>query len=689
MMNKNRKFIWFFCLFLVAGLFLSTNDQNTVEAAEASKAGIIASTSYANIYRGPGKAFGLSGERVNKGELVSVYQTSSGWTYIKSSQGYGWVWGEYVKASSGIGILNNSYANLYNNAASGSGTKGRIEQGTSVVFFESVNGWKHVYANGEDGWVWGEFVSASQGMGVISSSYANLYKGPAQSYGTKGSVKSGMTVAITSDIKNGWRKIYVNGQGAWVWDGNIAKDSFENPSVAKINNPGYVNVYNSKGKTNGTKGRVLNGEYVTVFQHSDGWAYVQSKDLEGWVWGAFVTELALDGMNKPSGSLGQKPVTANVNVYKAPGKAEGIIGSLPKGEVVSYYTSYSGWRYIHAGHIEGWVWDEFINTYLTLDLLKPSNITAYEVNRYIESYEKQTGKKSIIAGKGQAFIDAGNKYGINAHFLAALTIHESAFGTSNLSYGKYNLFGLKAFDVAPFDAALRFKSVEEGITYEAAYVRFNYLVPSGAYFNGSHLGDKQAGMNVKYSTDPLWGEKIAKHMQNMKVYDGNYYNKVNSQSSILSMPPVPDNKDSYPANIKVTAKQQLSLYETKGGGKIGYIAKGKTFELLEKYNNFWLKIKLDGKQYWTFFSFSYFKDYMQVHNLMRAETADNTGIKVYQNSSASSQTIDTLSNNTYFEVVVDSGNNPVTDSTKGWYKIKTAKGQTGWLQASKAKRIYN
>ena len=58
--------------------------------------------------------------------------------------------------------------------------------------------------------------------------------------------------------------------------------------------------------------------------------------------------------------------------------------------------------------------------------------------------------------RGQSFIDAGKTYGVNALYLAAHAIHESAFGTSDIALGKNNLFGFGSYDASPFIASYRF-----------------------------------------------------------------------------------------------------------------------------------------------------------------------------------------------------------------------------------------
>lgn len=53
-------------------------------------------------------------------------------------------------------------------------------------------------------------------------------------------------------------------------------------------------------------------------------------------------------------------------------------------------------------------------------------------------------KNGVLKNKGQVFIDAQNKYGINAAILAAICINESAYGTSNLARTKNNVGGVSA-----------------------------------------------------------------------------------------------------------------------------------------------------------------------------------------------------------------------------------------------------
>ncbi|URM33415.1 N-acetylmuramoyl-L-alanine amidase [Cytobacillus firmus] len=324
---------------------------NSAEASTAESEGIVTS-GFANVYRGPGKAYGLTGGTVSKGELVTAYQVSNGWTYIKSNNDYGWVWGDFIKRSSGTGVLTASYANLYKDSYSSSGTKGQITQGTAVSMFETKNGWRHIFVNGEEAWVWGEFVSPANGLGTISASYVNLYKGPGKAYGTDGTATNGTTVTFAG-VKNGWRQVFIEGRESWIWDSYITKGTFGNVTEGVITNASFVNIYKSSGKSNGIKGQFNNGQAVMVFQNTNGWSYVQSGNMAGWVWGTYVTAESSTGVIKN---------TSYANVYKDALSSSGTKGRLDGGTAVAVYENSNGWQHIKSGDLEGWVWGDFVES---------------------------------------------------------------------------------------------------------------------------------------------------------------------------------------------------------------------------------------------------------------------------------------------------------------------------------------
>ncbi|MDY0395610.1 glucosaminidase domain-containing protein [Virgibacillus halophilus] len=152
-----------------------------------------------------------------------------------------------------------------------------------------------------------------------------------------------------------------------------------------------------------------------------------------------------------------------------------------------------------------------------LPLNTETSYTAEQLNQYIkshipETYQNKMNGSGPLATLGDSFIAAQNQYGVNALYLLAHAIHESAWGSSAIAQTKYNLFGFGAVDSDPYNGAKKFNSYQDGINYVAQYVAHQYQNPKGSYYHGAMLGNKAAGMNAKYASDPLWGQQIAGYM---------------------------------------------------------------------------------------------------------------------------------------------------------------------------------
>ena len=147
------------------------------------------------------------------------------------------------------------------------------------------------------------------------------------------------------------------------------------------------------------------------------------------------------------------------------------------------------------------------NRFLFKNLTEPTNYSADELNRV---YSMMNIRNSRLAGKGAIFKEAEKRYGVNALYLMAHSALESAWGRSQIANDKNNFFGIAAYDTSPYDSAKKFDDVDKGILGAAKWIRENYIDRGR-----DHLGNKATGMNVRYASDPYWGEKIASIMMNI------------------------------------------------------------------------------------------------------------------------------------------------------------------------------
>nr|MCQ2969941.1 glucosaminidase domain-containing protein [Clostridium sp.] len=150
----------------------------------------------------------------------------------------------------------------------------------------------------------------------------------------------------------------------------------------------------------------------------------------------------------------------------------------------------------------------YYNYYQYLPFRSKSVYTAAQLNSFINA---NTQSNSKLRGIGQYLINAQNNYGVNALTILGVAINESAWGLSSYAQNRNNLFGLNAVDSNPDDAS-RFNSVEQCINEFARYwISTGYSDPQDSRYYGGFLGNKYMGANVKYASDPFWGEKAASY----------------------------------------------------------------------------------------------------------------------------------------------------------------------------------
>lgn len=157
------------------------------------------------------------------------------------------------------------------------------------------------------------------------------------------------------------------------------------------------------------------------------------------------------------------------------------------------------------------------NLSFDIALNRPSGFSIEQFKRALTD-SKDVNK--IFQNNYEYFYYIEEQYNINGMFVAALGIHESAWGTSKLAKNKYNLFGYGAYDSNPYNGAYSFSSYSESIDLIARVLVKYYINPSGTsiydgqvasgkYYNGNTI----SGVNKKYATDKNWGNGVYKHMQ--------------------------------------------------------------------------------------------------------------------------------------------------------------------------------
>lgn len=129
------------------------------------------------------------------------------------------------------------------------------------------------------------------------------------------------------------------------------------------------------------------------------------------------------------------------------------------------------------------------------------------IDDFIDSYGYENSK---MTGIGSCMESNQNTYGVNALLMAGIAANESGWGSSQICRDKNNLFGLNAVDSSPYTSAGTFLSAEACVSdFAQIWMSKGYLNPDDWRYFGGFLGNKASGLNVKFGSDPYWGEKAA------------------------------------------------------------------------------------------------------------------------------------------------------------------------------------
>ena len=224
------------------------------------------------------------------------------------------------------------------------------------------------------------------------------------------------------------------------------------------------------------------------------------------------------------------------------------------------------------------------NYYQFLPLRTKTNISADKFDSFLKSVK---GNSSVMNNQASAFINNQNKYGCNALLVYAMACLESAYGTSGYATNRNNLFGWSAYDDSPNNASY-FSSVESCVKEQMGRNLNWFMDFTNRRYFGNFVGNKGAGLNVQYASDPYWGIKIASiayaidkyaNNNNGKLSDYNAYTlgllKGNYNDVLYS------SKTPWDANIYKKESGKEVLYTGRYGS---HYQKDLIFALLDKTN---------------------------------------------------------------------------------------------------------
>ncbi|MCM3727702.1 SH3 domain-containing protein [Neobacillus cucumis] len=671
------------------------------------------------LYSSYGNAYSkLKG--IPKDTMISSVKTIGNWYEVTYQGKTGYVPGSDLKTaqqSTGNTVVTTnqvktSYQTTTNlNLRSGAGASYKtiitIPNGKILTSSEKIGSWykvSYTYTNnGKNvtvtGWLSGEYLkeyyiySNTSGTYYFTNKNVSLYPTPDRKNKAVTTLATGNGLLSTQKVVNSigetWYQVSYNGKSLYVINSDVlagAVKSFTKSNYQLIDNS-YL--YESFGDTYAKLIALPKDTLISSAKTIGNWYEVTYQGKTGYVQGSVLKSAPQSSGNPVVSTEKTYLVTDDLNLRQSGDPSSSILTVIPNGTTVTageitsdgwYKVTYNG----KTGYVFGTYLKEYVKTddYKFIDLRTTSPVTASQINTYIAA--NVNGRPSVLLNKGQAFIDAGKNFGVNALYLAAHAIHESGFGTSNISLGKMNLFGYGAFDSTPFVGAYRFATIDDCINYIAQKIKSDYLNPKGMHFEGAFLGyrtnasngtrdeSKSIGMNYWYASDPNWANAVAQHMQKMLPYDKNYYANAAINTTIPGIPGIPVGSDIFPNNIQAVAKVDLFANTIKAGS---------TFIILEKTNDYKLKVQLNGVAYWTSsIDFSKYQNYFTVLNLGRVTNADSVNVRSAP-LIAANNLIGSVPLNNYIQLILDDDKKPIIDTSQKWFKIKLSNGEDGWVSS--------
>jgi mannosyl-glycoprotein endo-beta-N-acetylglucosaminidase len=485
---------------------------------------------------------------------------------------------------------------------------------------------------------------------------------------------------------SGWYRatIYVNGKRTYGYiatshtEGLLTQEQ-QSLDARALKSPTYI--YSKASKSASSLKSYRQDTILNVRTLSPNWfevtVYIDGKAKTGYVYGADVTTADVTRYTEYNYTFDY--MVEQQMKYGGP-KADGAGKIAATKEQVAYYANPANFAKGTQAY------------YQFLDLTQSAGLKAKEINDNILK-----GKGSL-EGTGQAFIDAGKKYGINEAYLIAHTLHETGNGTSTLAKGimvdgtgkivtdkskavhtVYNMYGYGAKDSCPIDCGAKYAFDQGWFTPEAAIlggagqVSQNYISRGqDTLYKMKWNPDKPA--THQYATHVQWAVIQTKRIA--EIYDSldnyilvfdvpKFVGGTNPTTPPSTNPgttepePTEPTVMTYPDHIvgvTNTAPDSLNFRDKPNGTLIASIPHGSKVDVLG-IDGEWLNITYSGKTGWVH------RDYVNILNLLEVTVST---LNVRDTPSTSGAKVGQIGNQ-YVAAVLD--NNDSITMVDEWYQI--------------------
>jgi hypothetical protein len=251
-----------------------------------------------------------------------------------------------------------------------------------------------------------------------------------------------------------------------------------------------------------------------------------------------------------------------------------------------------------------------------------SNYTSDDIDAYLKNTKGLIGtiygrhfvsRYSNMYGAGIYFKSSESMYGANAILMMSLATNESSLGQSSIAINKNNLFGHAAYDSSAYDSATGYLNPFQSIVGHAkSYINCGYANPNDSRYYGSNMGNKTSGMNIKYASDPYWGEKAANYYYSFDKDNGfldkNYYQLGITMYNQINTRTEPNLTSSIPFMLKYENIPVIILGEVEG---VSVNGSTKWYKIVSDANLNSSRTSVQSCSYTNYYNFN---SYVYVHS---------------------------------------------------------------------------
>lgn len=397
--------------------------------------------------------------------------------------------------SNTIGVVNADVLNIRANPNTSSTIIGSYTQNTKITVLGISNGWYKVSYNNKTGWIYGEYVTLTQGnqgsdsrtKGKVSADVLNVRSGEGTNYSIIGTITENSKVDILS-TGNGWYKIKFNNSYGFVSKDyiTIIEESTNNTNTSNndnnINTPvnnisskdligtvtaDALNVRSGAGTNHSVISSVGYGTKLNIVSTENGWYKIKLNNGFGYVSGTYVQINQNGGSidvpnqdnttNEPSHTVQGKVaiVTADaLNIRSGPGTSNSIVGVARYGSKYAIISCINGWYHVESGKVKGYVSGDYITIGNEGDnpapLVKETALieTSYTGEKIVEKAKEYLGVPYLWGGFTPMGFDCSGlvqyvykQFGINLERSTYYQVHQGKIvGRSELKAGDLIFF---------------------------------------------------------------------------------------------------------------------------------------------------------------------------------------------------------------------------------------------------------